>query len=306
MKSTSSLVIPMFPNTSAMTGNRLSASLCSSSLRTFCDWANEAMETGRMIPPAALTGTPCRRRSRHPARRSVGNTSPRRGKGSVWTRPPTPPRPASHADLVGGDLLQEAHEREVRPVEEDLGADVGDLDGLAGERHIDYAVGGHGPRVAEHHVLRGGHPVGRARAPARHVDLAARLAPLSQKLAPLESPEELRLGDAGSEFEVQPDRRGQRGHRSLVTGCIGHQEAPPSRTNASMSAIEPMRSATGRNLAVTRAPVAMLSGPGASTAWSMPVSAPSNVMSAQAKGVCRGCLRKGWDTHAHESMTCLL
>ena len=47
MKSTSSLVIPMAPNTSAITGRSISTSLCSSSRRTFCDWANEATDTGR-------------------------------------------------------------------------------------------------------------------------------------------------------------------------------------------------------------------------------------------------------------------
>src|ERR1019366_3465670 len=149
----------------------------------------------------------------------------------------------------------------------------------------------------------GGHAVGRAGAPARHVDLAARSAPLAEELAPLEATEELGLGHPGGEFEVEADGGGQHGRRPLVGRLVGHQAAPPSRTKDSRSAMEPTRSASGRNLAVTRAPVANASGPGAATAWSMAVSAPSSRTRAQAKGTCSGCLRSGWDPQAHESMT---
>ncbi len=60
MKSTSSLVMPMLPNTSATTGMSISTSLCWSSRRTFSDWANEATDTGRTErgDPGAVTGTP--------------------------------------------------------------------------------------------------------------------------------------------------------------------------------------------------------------------------------------------------------
>jgi hypothetical protein len=60
MKSTSSLVMPMLPNTSAITGISISTSLCSRPGARSGDWANEAIDTGRTgaVGGPALTGTP--------------------------------------------------------------------------------------------------------------------------------------------------------------------------------------------------------------------------------------------------------
>src|SRR5690606_24640441 len=55
-----------------------------------------------------------------------------------------------------------------------------------------------------------------------------------------------------------------------------------SNSKYAMSVISPLRSA--RQCGVTRAPVATASGPDATTMWTMAVSAPSSLMSAQAKG----------------------
>ena len=79
------------------------------------------------------------------------------------------------------------------PVEQDLGADVGDLDGLAGEGHVDHAEGGDGPGVGQHHVLGAGHAVGGARTPGGHVDLVAHRAALADEL-----PLGQRLGGCGT------------------------------------------------------------------------------------------------------------
>ena len=68
-----------------------------------------------------------------------------------------------------------------------------------------------------------------------------------------------------------------------------------------MSAMAPIRSAAGRNLTVTRSPLASRSGPPLSTTWSRAVSAPSRRISAQANGRSSGCLGSGWDTHAQDS-----
>src|SRR5665213_2558417 len=125
MKSTSSLVMPTLANTSAMTGWRPSASLRSLSLRTFCDWANEAMETGRTVLPAALTGTPLGvvvgvRLAVRPEVLDRGE-----GRDQLGLVHPHGLDPHAHTDLVSGDLLEEAHEREVGPVQQDLGTDIG-------------------------------------------------------------------------------------------------------------------------------------------------------------------------------------
>ena len=144
----------------------------------------------------------------------------------------------------------------------------------------------------------GGHPVGRARAPRRHVDLAAHRAALAHERAPLEPAEEAGLGDPGGEVEVEPDGGGQGGHRAprpSVVGvrCVSHQ-APPSGTNASMSAMAPDPLGLGPEAGGTRQPVASLSGPPASTTWSMAVSAPSRRSAPRRTGWSSGCLGSGW------------
>ena len=66
-----------------------------------------------------------------------------------------------------------------------------------------------------------------------------------------------------------------------------------------MSVIAPAGSST--QCACTRAPVLMASGPSASTACSIGVSAPSRRISAHANGRSSGCPSNGWDCHVHDT-----
>src|SRR5579872_1543519 len=313
----SSLVSPTLANTSVTTGMSISTSLRWSSRRTFFDWANDTTATGRtgftVAPRLGTTSQVLLER----LVRGVGLAArpevlDRRHRGHELVGPHGL-HPQAHAHLGGGDLLDEPHERDVRPVEEHLRADVGDLDRLALERHVDHAVRRHRPLVRQRHLLGEGHAVGGARPPRRRVHLAALGAALSGD-APLgESLQKARLRHARGVLVLEPHRGGDGGDGALA-GCapvgegarVAHRAAPSldpagddSGTKHSMSRMWPWRCDAGRQRGTTRIPVAMASGEPASTACSRAVSAPSRRTSAQAKGRSSGWPVSGRVVHAH-------
>src|SRR5947209_10147667 len=197
----------------------------------------------------------------------------------------------THAHLFDGHLLHEAHERDVGAVAEDVARGVRHLDGLTGELHVDHAEGGEGALGRHLDFAFGGDAVGGARAPGADVDLAAHGALL---------PDDLALGDALQESGLGETRRvvvleadGPLDDRSFRV--LSHQL--PSGSKQAMELMSGTLSWVQRTF--TRMPVDIFDSSPASTAWSMPVSAPSSLIRAQAKGLSRGWPGRGSVTHAH-------
>ena len=114
-----------------------------------------------------------------------------------------------------------------------------------------------------------------------------------------------RRRDAGGELVLEPDRHGDAGDRLLVVGraraaSAGSGSSPsPSGTHASMSVIEPVRSA--RHSGATREPTRIASALPQSTTCSSAVSAPSGRISANANGLSSACLPgAGCATHVND------
>src|ERR1019366_1127497 len=181
-------------------------------------------------------------------------------------------------------------ERDVCAVEEDLGADVGDLDSLTGERHVHHAVRGDGPRVGQFDGVLGGDPVDRAGAAGGGVHLLALRAALADEDSPFQPVQVRALGHARGEDVVETDRRRHHGDR------FAH-EPPPTATKCAMSLTWPTRSEAGMNSGRTRIPVTTSVLFAAGMTWRNEVSAPSKRTSTQANGVCSGCLGRGRGTH---------
>ena len=101
----------------------------------------------------------------------------------LLARPPDRLDPHAHPDVLGRAVEDQVQERDVRAVEQYVRGDVGRLDPLPLERHVDDAEGGHDAAVGQLHLLLGGHAVDRAGAARRDVDLAADRAALADEPA---------------------------------------------------------------------------------------------------------------------------
>src|SRR5438270_9497837 len=129
-----------------------------------------------------------------------------------------------------------------------------------------------------------------ARAPGTDVHLAAHRALLADDLALGDALQEAGLGEASRVVVVEAD--GTLDDRPL---CVfGHQL--PSGSKQAMEDRSGTLSSVHRTF--TRIPVDIFDSSPASTAWSMAVSAPSNLTRAQAKDLSSGWPGRGSVTHA--------
>ena len=111
-------------------------------------------------------------------------------------------------------------ERDIGAVEQDVRGDVGRFDALPEEGHVDDAERGDGAFVGQFDLLARRQSVGRTCTARRNVDLGTMVCSPADQLALRQSAEVEAFLVGRRVVELQPDRRGDHGHR-LGSRCYG-------------------------------------------------------------------------------------